>query len=84
MLKRARFGVAIWSASALESLAIEAINGLVRDLNETTRFSTLPLAVADNGARRADRLRLDDRFPLRTGFARGAPEHDPWRYDSGG
>ncbi len=50
VLKGARFGVAIWNAARLEALALEMLNGLVRDLNETTRFSTLPLAQPDNAA----------------------------------
>jgi len=82
ILREAKFGVAIWSAAELEPLAIEAINGLVRDLNETTRFSTLPLAVGDNGAGVQAVCGWATGFPLRTGFARGRPEHDPWRYDS--
>ena len=47
-LKRARFGVAIWSAAELDRLTIEMLCGLVNDLNEGTRFSGLPLASADN------------------------------------
>ena len=48
VVKGARFGVAVWTAASLGALEIEMLNGLVRDLNETTRFSTLPLAAADN------------------------------------
>ena len=49
-MKGARFGVAVWTAASLGALEIEMLHGLVRDLNETTRFSTLPLAAPDNGA----------------------------------
>ena len=62
MLLAARFGVAIWTAAESTPLAIEMINGLVRDLNETTRFSTLPSAAAGQRRRRAGGLRLDDRL----------------------
>ena len=82
ILRDAKFGVAIWSAAEMEPLAIEAINGLVRDLNETSRFSTLPLVSADNGAGVEAVCAWMTGFPLRTGFARGGPQHDPWRYDS--
>jgi formylmethanofuran dehydrogenase subunit B len=82
ILRDAKFGVSIWSASELEPLAIEAINGLVRDLNGTSRFSTLPLVSADNGAGVEAVCAWMTGFPPRTGFARGAPHHDPWRYDS--
>ncbi len=82
ILRGAKFGVAIWSAAELEPLAIEAINGLVRDLNETSRFSTLPLVSPDNGAGAEAVFAWMTGFPPRTGFRQGAPHHDPWRYNS--
>jgi formylmethanofuran dehydrogenase subunit B len=82
ILRDAKFGVAIWNAAELEPLAIETINGLVRDLNDTSRFSTLPLVSSDNGAGIEAVCAWMTGFPTRTGFARGAPHHDPWRYDS--
>ena len=82
ILRDAKFGVAIWSAAELDPLAIEASHGLVRDLNETTRFSTLPLAAPDNALGVQSVCGWMTGFPLRTGFARGRPEHDPWRYDA--
>ena len=81
-LRNAKFGVASWSAGDLDPLAIETIHGLVRDLNETTRFSTLALAAPDNGLGVQTVCGWMTGFPLRTGFARGRPEHDPWRYNS--
>jgi len=82
VLLAAQFGVVVWSAAELEPLAIEALHGLVRDLNETTRFSTLALAAPDNGAGVQQAMGWMTGFPLRTSFARGAPQHDPWRYDA--
>ena len=81
-LGQARFGVAVWSARHIEAMAIEMLNGLVRDLNETTRFSTLPLAPADNGAGVLAACGWMTGFPPRMGFGRGWPEHDPWRFDA--
>ena len=81
-LKGARFGVAVWTAASLGALEIEMINGLVRDLNETTRFSTLPLAPGDNGAGVLAACGWIMGFPMRTGFGAGAPVHDPWRFDA--
>ena len=78
----ARFGVAAWNARELEPLAIEAIHGLVRDLNETTRFSTLAAAASQNGLGVQNVCGWMTGFPLRTGFVGGQPVHDPWRYDS--
>jgi len=81
-LVSARFGVAIWSARHLDALTIEMLNGLVRDLNETTRFSTLPLAPPDNGAGVLAACGWMTGFPMRTGFGSGFPAHDPWRFDA--
>jgi formylmethanofuran dehydrogenase subunit B len=81
-MKSARFGVAVWTAASLGALEIEMLNGLVRDLNETTRFSTLPLAASDNGAGVLAACGWTTGFPMRTGFSAGAPMHDPWRFDA--
>jgi formylmethanofuran dehydrogenase subunit B len=82
VLKAARFGVAVWSAADLDSLAIEMLCGLVQDLNATTRFTGLPLAAGDNATGVTQACGWMTGFPVRTGFARGYPEHDPWRFDS--
>ena len=82
VVKGARFGVAVWTAASLGALEIEMLNGLVRDLNETTRFSTLPLAAPDNGAGVLAACGWMTGFPMRTGFGAGAPVHDPWRFDA--
>jgi formylmethanofuran dehydrogenase subunit B len=81
-LKGAHFGVAVWAAGSLGALELEMLNGLVRDLNETTRFSTLPLAAPDNGAGVLSVCGWMTGFPVRTGFGAGAPLHDPWRFDA--
>jgi formylmethanofuran dehydrogenase subunit B len=80
-LKAAKFGVAVWSASALDSLAIEMLCGLVSDLNESTRFTGLPLAPPDNARGVMDACAWMSGYPVRTAFSRGRPEHDPWRFD---
>jgi formylmethanofuran dehydrogenase subunit B len=81
-LLAAKFGVAGWSAAQQAPLVVEAIHGLVRDLSERTRFSTLAAPAPDNGDGVQTVCGWMTGFPLRTGFARGRPEHDPWRYDS--
>ena len=81
-LKGARFGVAVWTAANLGALDIEMLHGLVRELNETTRFSTLPLAAPDNGSGVLAACGWMTGFPMRTGFGAGAPVHDPWRFDA--
>jgi formylmethanofuran dehydrogenase subunit B len=81
-IKAARFGVAVWTAESLGALEIEMLHGLVRDLNETTRFSTLPLSAPDNGAGVLAACGWMTGFPMRTGFGAGVPIHDPWRFDA--
>jgi formylmethanofuran dehydrogenase subunit B len=80
-LKASRFGVAIWRPETLDELTIEMMCGLVNDLNATTRFSTLPLPSADNAIGVLQTCGWMTGMPMRTGFGRGYPEHDPWRFD---
>jgi formylmethanofuran dehydrogenase subunit B len=82
IVKAARFGVAVWTAASLGALEIEMLHGLVRDLNDTTRFSTLPLAAPDNGAGVLAACGWTTGLPMRTGFGAAAPVHDPWRFDA--
>ena len=81
-LQAARFGVAVWSSASLDALSIELLCGLVADLNAKTRFSGLPLAPSDNAAGVLQVCGWMTGFPMRTGFGRGSPEHDPWRFDA--
>jgi formylmethanofuran dehydrogenase subunit B len=81
-LRAARFGVAVWSAAELDALTIEMLCGLVDDLNARTRFSGLALAPGDNALGVLQACGWMTGFPMRTGFARGHPEHDPWRFDA--
>lgn len=82
VLKGARFGVAVWTAVHLGSLELEMLNGLVRDLNDTTRFSTLPLAQPDNAGGVLAACGWMTGFPMRTGFGAEGPLHDPWRFEA--
>jgi formylmethanofuran dehydrogenase subunit B len=81
-IARVRFGVAVWSAAALDHLTLEMLCGLVKDLNATSRFSGLPLGPPDNAAGVQQVSGWMTGFPLRTGFCRGYAEHDPWRFDA--
>ena len=80
-LKAARFGVAVWSASDLAPLVIEMLCGLVADLNAHTRFTGFSIAPGDNAVGVLQACGWMTGFPMRTGFGRGYPEHDPWRFD---
>ena len=78
----ARFGVAIWSAAALDTLAIEMLCGLIDDLNKKTRFAGLPLAPPNGAEGVTQATTWATGFPVRTGFAGSEPLHDPWRFDA--
>jgi formylmethanofuran dehydrogenase subunit B len=75
--KAAGFGCAIFAADALDELAIEMLSGLVFDLNAETRFTSLPLFGPDQAFGAALAATWTTGFPLRVGFGRGFPEHDP-------
>jgi formylmethanofuran dehydrogenase subunit B len=83
-LQQAQFGAAIWSADefADDAMLPFMLTDLVTALNNTTRFSALPLAPSSNGAGVVQTAAWMTGFPMRTSFARGYPEHDPWRFDS--
>jgi formylmethanofuran dehydrogenase subunit B len=81
-LQAARFGVAVWSAAELDALVIEMLCGLVDDLNARTRFSGLAVPPPDNAAGVLQACGWMTGLPVRTGFGRGRPEHDPWRFDA--
>lgn len=80
-LAAARFGVAVWSAADLDPLVIEMLCGLVADLNARTRFTGYSVAPGDNAVGVLQACGWMTGFPMRTGFGRGYPEHDPWRHD---
>jgi formylmethanofuran dehydrogenase subunit B len=81
-LQAARFGVAVWSAQQLDALAIEMLCGIIKDLNGKTRFTGLPLSAGHNGEGIVQVCGWLTGFPMRTGFGRFAPEHDPWQFDA--
>lgn len=79
-MKAATYGVVAWAAAAFDNpgadLVIAGIAGLVTDLNLETRFACLPLTGHDNSVGVNQVCTWQSGFPLRTGFARGYPEHD--------
>lgn len=81
-LRNARYGVAIWSTADLDALSIEMLCGLIDGLNARTRFAGLPLPPEDNVAGVVQVAAWRSGFPMRVGFGRGKPEHDPWRFDA--
>jgi formylmethanofuran dehydrogenase subunit B len=82
LLKAAKYGVAVWSPGRLDALAIEMLVGLVKDLNAETRWAGLSLTADLTAVGAGMAAGWMTGFPLRTGFGRGYPEHDPWRFDA--
>ena len=86
-MKAARYGVLAWSTTELDyphaELAVEACVELVNDLNDTTRFSGLPLGGNDGAITANSVCAWQTGFPLRTAFAAGYPAHDSHRYSTG-
>lgn len=82
-LKAAHFGAVVWSSESLDKLTIEMVQGLVVDLNQKTRFSNLPLGPGHNAQGVVQTSGWMTGFPVRTGFGRGYPEQDTWRFDAG-
>jgi formylmethanofuran dehydrogenase subunit B len=81
-LQQTKFGVVVYSPSSLDVLAIEMLAGLVADLNKSTRFSTISVGGSGNAETSMQTAGWMTGFPVRTGFGRGFPEHDPWRFDA--
>jgi formylmethanofuran dehydrogenase subunit B len=81
-LRAAHFGAVVWSSESLDRLTIEMAQGLVTDLNQKTRFSNLPLGPSMNAQGVVQTSGWMTGFPMRTGFGRGYPEHDTWRFDA--
>ncbi|RWK41480.1 tungsten formylmethanofuran dehydrogenase [Mesorhizobium sp.] len=80
-LEAAHFPVFLFSGDSTEGLALEMLQGLITDLNRKSRASGLHLPASENGWGSALASTWMTGFPPRTGFARGFPEFDPWRYD---
>jgi formylmethanofuran dehydrogenase subunit B len=81
-LAAAHYGVVVWSAAQLDALTIAMLCGLIDDLNAKTRFAGLPLPAGDNAAGIAQTAGWATGFPVRIGFGRGAPRHDPWQFNA--
>lgn len=81
-LKAAHFGVAVWAAAGLDTLTVEMLCGLVADLNAATRFTGVPIGGRSGATGVLQASAWMTGFPPRTGFGRGYPEHDAWRFEA--
>ena len=82
LMMTATFGVALWCAAEVDALSIEMLVGLIKDLNAETRWSGISVAADVSVIGAATAAGFMAGVPLRTGFAAGRPDHDPWRYDA--
>jgi formylmethanofuran dehydrogenase subunit B len=64
-------------------LLVGRLAGVLRALNATTRAVGLPLAGFDNVIGVNQACSWQTGVPVRTSFATGAPDFDPWRYATG-
>ncbi|KMO44759.1 formyltransferase [Methylobacterium tarhaniae] len=81
-LRDALYGVIVYDPAETGALGAEMLNGLVKDLNETTRCFALPLGDSHQGRAVAQVAAWSTGQGPRVGFGRGFPEHDPWRFDA--
>ena len=81
-LAASRYGVVVWSAAGIDALSVAMLCGLTDDLNAKTRFAGLKLPADGNAAGVVQAAGWSTGFPVRVGFGRGAPIHDPWQFDA--
>jgi formylmethanofuran dehydrogenase subunit B len=82
-LPKALYGVLLYDPGEIGELAVEMLQGLAAELNETTRVFTLPLADSWQGRALLQVSAWTTGTAPRLGLGRGFPEHDPWRFDAG-
>lgn len=85
-LKQAKYGVVTWAAGALAysqaELTVQTLSEMVKDINNHTRCSGLPLAGKEGDQTANQVCGWTTGYPARTRFSKGYPEYDPYLYDS--
>jgi formylmethanofuran dehydrogenase subunit B len=83
-LRATRYALIVWAAGELPGrhpdLLVSSLAGLIREFNATSRCAGLPLAGPDNVIGCNQVCGWQTGVPVRTSFARGAPDHDPVRW----
>ncbi len=79
-VEAAHFVVFVTSGAGLDALALEMLQGLADDIGRSRRAATLFLPASEAGWGSTLASGWMTGFPLRTGFQRGMPEYDPWRF----
>lgn len=85
-LHAAKYSVVTWAAGALDfphaELAVQNIADMVKTLNATTRSSGLPLGGIEGDMNANQVSAWISGYPMRTSYARGYPDHDPYHYST--
>lgn len=80
-LRAARYGVLVWNAAELDfpnaDLTIQVMVDLVKDLNQSTRWSGLPLGGSDGDTSASQVCTWQTGYPLRMAFEAGGPRYEP-------
>ena len=83
-VRAAKYGVVVWAPPLLDfphaELTVDQIAGLIKDLNQTTRFAGLSLGGAEGSVTASAVTTWQTGFPMRISYASGAPHYDPYRY----
>ncbi|SFT87027.1 tungsten formylmethanofuran dehydrogenase [Mesorhizobium sp. YR577] len=80
-LAEAKFPVFLFCGQSLDLPGLDMLQGLIADINRKSRASALHLPASESGWGSTLASTWMTGFPMRTGFARGMPELDPWRFD---
>jgi formylmethanofuran dehydrogenase subunit B len=82
LCRNAKYGVVVWAPPSLifpfADLAVEQFTGLVKDLNQSTRFAGLALGGAEGAVTASAVCTWISGYPLRVSYASGAPDYDPY------
>jgi formylmethanofuran dehydrogenase subunit B len=82
----AKYSVVVWAAAALNfphaELTVQNITELIKTLNKTTRASGLPLGGIEGDMNANQVCTWISGYPMRTSYARGYPEHDPYHFSA--
>jgi formylmethanofuran dehydrogenase subunit B len=85
-LKVASYSVVTWAAGALAyrqaELTVQTLSEMIKNLNDTTRCSGLPLAGKEGDQTANQVCGWTTGYPARTRFSRGYPEYDPFLNDT--
>jgi formylmethanofuran dehydrogenase subunit B len=85
-LKAAKYGVVTWAAGALAyaqaELTVQTLSEMIKDLNNATRCSGLPLGGKEGDQTANQVCGWTTGYPARIRFSRGYPEYDPFLNDT--